>query len=206
MQDPSDQGPAVRLAVPSGAGTMVPAGHWTIDPEHSSVNFAIRHLGITTLRGRFAEFTGSVESDGAMIRGTGVVDAKSVHTGSDARDRHLLSPDFLNADQHPRMTFEITKVRANHDDYIVEGEITINGVTRPIVLEAFTGGVAKDPYGHDRCGLELRSEITRRDFEITFDPSGILVGEAIALEIDLSLMRSANGGAAEPVAALPAAS
>ncbi len=185
---------------------MVPAGHWTIDPEHSSVNFSIRHLGITTLRGRFAEFAGTVESDGANVHGVGVVDVKSVHTGSDVRDRHLLSADFLDAERHPRLNLEITKVRANRDDYIVEGEITINGVTRPITLEAVTGGVAKDPYGHDRCGLELRSEITRRDFEITFDPSGILVGEAVALEVDLSLMRSPNGGSAAPRAALPAAS
>lgn len=204
MQDPSDQTSATRVAARPTA--IVPAGHWTIDPEHSSVNFAIRHLGITTLRGRFAEFAGSVDSDGATIQGAGVVDAKSVHTGSEVRDRHLLSPDFLNAEAYLRLAFEITKVRANHDDYIVEGEITINGVTRPIELEALTGGIAKDPYGHDRCGLELRSEITRRDFEITFDPSGILVGEAIALEIDLSLMRSPNGGAPEPRAALPAAS
>ncbi|MFM7247534.1 MAG: YceI family protein, partial [Actinomycetota bacterium] len=115
--------------------------------------------------------------------------APNGRSGPPGRWRHA-SADFLNTDEHPRMAFEITKVRANHDDYIVEGEITINGVTRPIELEAHTGGLAKDPYGHDRCGLELRSEITRRDFEITFDPSGILVGEAVALEIDLSLMRT----------------
>lgn len=204
MQDPSD---AVAGSRPAAApGAMVPAGRWTIDPEHSSINFAIRHLGITTLRGRFTDFSGTLESDGEQVHGAAVVGAKSVQTGSEVRDRHLLSADFLNTDEHPRMAFEITKVRANHDDYIVEGEITINGVTRPIELEAYTGGLAKDPYGHDRCGLELRSEITRRDFEITFDPSGILVGEAVALEIDLSLMRTPGEETLDGARALPAAS
>lgn len=204
MQDPSDTAVGSRFA--GAPGAIVPAGRWTIDPEHSSINFAIRHLGITTLRGRFTDFSGAVESDGSQIHGTAVVGAKSVQTGSEVRDRHLLSPDFLNADEHPRMAFEITKVRANHDDHIVEGEITINGVTRPIELVAFTGGIAKDPYGHDRCGLELRSEITRRDFEITFDPSGILVGEGVSLEIDLSLMRASGEETMDGARALPAAS
>lgn len=204
MQDPSETHAGARPSTVVGA--MVPAGRWTIDPEHSSINFAIRHLGITTLRGRFTDFSGTVESDGDEVHGAAVVGAKSVQTGSEVRDRHLLSADFLNTDEHPRMAFEITKVRANHDDYIVEGEITINGVTRPIELEAYTGGLAKDPYGHDRCGLELRSEITRRDFEITFDPSGILVGEAVALEIDLSLMRTPGEETLDGARALPAAS
>lgn len=204
MQDPSETHAGARPS--TAVGAMVPAGRWTIDPEHSSINFAIRHLGITTLRGRFTDFSGTVESDGDEVHGAAVVGAKSVQTGSEVRDRHLLSADFLNTDEHPRMAFEITKVRANHDDYIVEGEITINGVTRPIELEAYTGGLAKDPYGHDRCGLELRSEITRRDFEITFDPSGILVGEAVALEIDLSLMRTPGEETLDGARALPAAS
>ncbi|MGI9116105.1 MAG: YceI family protein [Gaiellales bacterium] len=168
---------------------FVPFGHWTIDPEHSSVNFVVNHLGITRLHGRFADLAGSVASKDGVVSGTATVSANSVQTGSDARDKHLKGPDFLNADVNPHIVFTLERVQANEHDFLVEGTITINGITRPMELVALSGGTAKDPYGHDRVGLMLTSRITRKDFDITFDPMGALIGDQVTLEIDLSLVR-----------------
>lgn len=171
---------------------IVPPGHWVIDPDHSSVNFDVEHLGITHLRGRFMDLAGRVESIEGALRGDASVAATSIVTGSDVRDRHLQGADFLNAEQHPRITFSLGEVRRDGELLVVDGRLQMKGVTRPIALAATPGGLAKDPYGHDRVGLQLDGEIARRDFGITFDPAGALVGERIVLEIDLSLVREAD--------------
>lgn len=168
---------------------LVPDGHWTIDPDHSSVGFVVHHLGITRLRGRFADLTGTINAVDGGIDGTATVAANSVQTGSDARDRHLKGPDFLNVEVHPRLVFTLDGVEAKEQDFAVRGTITINGITRPIEFTAVSGGMAKDPYGHDRVGMSLAARISRRDFDIAFDPTGALVSDAVAIEIDLSLVR-----------------
>lgn len=174
------------------AEEIVPPGHWAIDPDHSSVNFAVEHLGITHLRGRFMDLAGRVESHGGALRGEASVAATSIATGSDVRDRHLQGADFLNAEQHPRIVFALGEIRRDGAVLVVDGTLELNGVRRPIALVATPGGMAKDPYGHDRVGLQLDGELERRDFGITFDAAGALVGERIVLEIDLSLVREAD--------------
>ena len=176
-------------AVDAPAEAVVPEGHWVIDADHSSVNFIVEHLGITRLRGRFMDLLGRVESASGVLRGEASVATASVSTGSEIRDRHLQGPDFLNAEQHPRIVFALRGVHRDAGALVVDGALTLNGVTRPVALAATVGGAAKDPYGHDHVGLQLDGEIRRGDFGITFDPSGALVGESIALEIDLSLVR-----------------
>ncbi|MGI9187455.1 MAG: YceI family protein, partial [Gaiellales bacterium] len=95
---------------------LVPAGRWTIDPDHSTVGFVVQHLGITRLRGRFAAVTGSFAVADGVISGTATVSANSFNTGSDARDNHVKGPDFLHAEAYPHIVFELTSVRPNSED------------------------------------------------------------------------------------------
>ena len=168
---------------------LVPAGHWTIDGDHSSVGFVVHHLGITKLRGRFADLTGAFTAEAGTLTGTATVAANTVQTGSEARDRHVKGPDFLNVEVHPLVTFTVESVQTKADQFSVEGTLTLNGITRPILFVGTSGGTAKDPYGHDRVGLSMMATIRRSDFSIAFDPSGALVGNDVAIEIDLSLVR-----------------
>ncbi len=172
-----------------GGTELVPAGHWTIDGDHSSVGFVVHHLGITKLRGRFADLTGAFTAQDGELTGTATVAANTVQTGSDARDRHVKGPDFLNVEAHPLVTFTVESVRALAERFSVEGTLTLHGVTRPLTFVGTSGGMAKDPYGHDRVGLSMAATIRRSDFSIAFDPSGALVGNDVAIEIDLSLVR-----------------
>jgi polyisoprenoid-binding protein YceI len=101
----------------------------------------------------------------------------------------IKGPDFLGAETHPHVVFTISGVRPNSGDYIVDGALELHGTTHDVVFHAVSGGTAKDPYGHDRVGIELTTRILRSDYGITFDPTGALVSDAVDLEIDLSLVR-----------------
>jgi len=170
------------------SATLVPTGTWTVDPSHSSINFSVRHLGIAKVRGSFAEFSGSLTSDGSTFSGTGAIAAASVDTGDAQRDEHLRSADFFNAETHPTIVFAVAGAGAATGS--VRGELTINGVTRTVELEAEAGGSAEDPYGNQRIGLELHGEIRRADFDIRFDHGNAVVGDKVKLELDLSLIGS----------------
>lgn len=179
--------PAPTIAAP--AVELIPPGRWTIDPDHSTVGFVVRHLGITKLRGRFTAVTGAVAVKGDAVSGTTTVVANSFNTGSEARDNHVKGPDFLHVESYPQIVFTIEGVRPNAGDFIVEGTLALHGETRPLSFHAVSGGMAKDPYGHDRVGIAMTAEILRSDYGIRFDPSGALVSDAVEIEIDLSLVR-----------------
>lgn len=168
---------------------LVPAGRWRIDRDHSSVNFAVTYLGVTKVRGRFMDLQGTVESTDDHLAGEASVATGSVQTGSAVRDKHLQSADFLNADEYPRLVFALGDAREEGDHLVVDGRLTLNGVTRDVALEATPGGTARDAYGHDRVGLQLDGAISRRDYGIAIDSDESLVGNEIELEIDLSLVR-----------------
>lgn len=170
-------------------GELIPPGRWTIDPDHSTVGFVVRHLGITKLRGRFSDMTGIIAVADGAVTGTATVVANSLDTGNDARDKHVKGPDFLHAETHPHIVFTLSGVRPNSGDFIVDGTLDLHGVTHDVVFHAVSGGMAKDPYGHDRVGVELTTQVLRSDYGITFDPTGALVSDAVNLEIDLSLVR-----------------
>lgn len=173
----------------SAATALVPEGRWRIDRDHSSVNFAVAYLGVTRVRGRFMDLQGAIASADDGVHGDASVATSSVQTGSAVRDRHLQSADFLNAAQHPRLTFTLDAVREDGERVEVLGELTLNGVTRPIAFTATPGGTAQDAYGHDRVGLQLDGVISRRDYGIAIDSDAALVGDEIELEVDLSLVR-----------------
>jgi polyisoprenoid-binding protein YceI len=185
---------AVALSVPSPAvaapaAELVPAGRWTIDPDHSTVGFVVQHLGITRLRGRFADVSGTIVAKDGSIGGTATVVANSFVTGSDARDNHVKGPDFLHTELYPRIVFTVEAARPNAGDFVVDGALSLHGETRPVTFRAVSGGMAQDPYGHDRVGIAMTAEILRTDYGIRFDPTGALVSDAVTIEVDLSLVR-----------------
>jgi polyisoprenoid-binding protein YceI len=175
--------------------TAVPTGAWTVDPAHSKVGFAVKHMGIATVRGVFGEFEGSLQI-GDQVRATGSVKAGSVDTNEPQRDEHLRSPDFFNAAEHPDLTFASTRIEADGDDeFVITGDLTMNGVTREVQLKAEVQGVDVDPWGNERVGLEITGQISRGEFGMTFNQAlgsgNLLVADKVKLQLDVSAVKQA---------------
>jgi polyisoprenoid-binding protein YceI len=173
----------------------IATGTWSVDPSHSTVGFSVKHMGIATVRGEFTEFDGAltVGEDGAMSA-TASVRAASVDTREPQRDDHLRSPDFFNAEAHPVIGLESTAVTQVDDETIeVRGDLSINGVTNPIVLTGDILGTDTDPWGNDRVGIELRGRLSRADYNMRFNQAlgsgNMLVGDTVKIAIDLSLVK-----------------
>src|SRR5687767_11403684 len=150
----------------TSTATLPATGTWTIDPSHSEVGFSVRHLGISKTRGRFGSFRGDivVAEQPEQSRVTVEIDADSVDTKDAGRDEHLRSADFFGADEHPTLTFVTTDVAAAGDRWKVTGDLTIAGVTRPVVLDTEVTGLATDPWGNDRVAFAASTEVNREDF------------------------------------------
>jgi polyisoprenoid-binding protein YceI len=173
--------------------TLIPTGTWVVDPAHSRVGFAVKHLGISTVRGEFKDFEGTLEigEDASAWRTYGTVKVASLDTAETDRDGHLRSPDFFDAAQFPEIAFESTKIEALDDDeFRVTGRLTIHGVTNEIVLHAEVGGTELDPWGNERVGLEVTGQLSREDYGMKLQQalgSGkLVVGDRVTLALDLS--------------------
>ncbi len=178
------------LVVPALAG----AATWAIDPGHSNISFAIRHMMVSNVRGSFATFSGTVTGDpanpaGAVIEAT--IDAASIDTKDAKRDTHLKSPDFLDVAKFPTITFKSKKIApAGAGKFAVTGDLTLHGVTKEVVLEVEGPTPAiKDPFGNTRAGASATAKISRKDFGITWsksmDGGGLVVGDEITVTIDV---------------------
>jgi polyisoprenoid-binding protein YceI len=180
------------------AMVRVPPGTWTVDPIHSSVGFKIKHMMIATVRGHFSEFEGTIvaaEDDPANSHAMGTVKVASIDTGNADRDAHLRSPDFFDAEQYPDITFESTRIR--HIDggtFSLAGNLTIRDITREVEMEARVEGADTDPWGMERVGISVRGTINRTDFGLKWQErlaaGGMLVGEDVTIQIDISAIRS----------------
>ena len=149
--------------------TLIPTGTWVVDPAHSRIGFAVKHLGISTVRGEFKDFEGTLEigEEVSASRTYGTVKVASVDTARRDRDDHLRSPEFFDAAQFPEIVFESTKIEALDDDeFRITGRLTIHGVTNEIVLHAEVGGTERDPWGNERVGLEVTGRLSRGDYEM----------------------------------------
>jgi polyisoprenoid-binding protein YceI len=173
--------------------TLIPTGTWVVDPAHSRVGFAVKHLGISTVRGEFKDFEGTLEigEDASAWRTYGTVKVASLDTAETDRDGHLRSPDFFDAAQFPEIAFESTKIEALDDDeFRVTGRLTIHGLTNEIVLHAEVGGTELDPWGNERVGLEVTGQLSREDYGMKLQQalgSGkLVVGDRVTLALDLS--------------------
>jgi polyisoprenoid-binding protein YceI len=172
--------------------TRLPTGTWQVDPEHSRIGFAAKHLGIATVRGFFKEFEGTLDLDEGRAYGT--VMAASLETNVGRRDEHLRSADFLDVAEHPELRFESTEIRSLDEDTLeIEGDLTIRGVTKPIVLEAELGGTETDPWGNERIALEVTGKLDRSVWGMTFnqvlDSGNLFVSDRIKLQLDISAVR-----------------
>jgi polyisoprenoid-binding protein YceI len=173
------------------ATVAVQTGTWDIDPVHSDVSFAVRHMMVSKVRGRFGSFAGSIVTGADLLDSsvTATIDLDSVDTGSEQRDGHLKSPDFLDVAQFPTMTFRSTALRADGADHVLHGELTLHGVTRPVSLELEVTGSGPDAYGGTRAGFSAAGTINRRDFGIDItmplDGGGVVVADKIQIQLDI---------------------
>jgi polyisoprenoid-binding protein YceI len=167
------------------------AGTWTIDPVHTEVGFVVRHMMVSKVRGRFRDVSGEIVTgaDPAASSVTATIGLASVDTGSEARDNHLRSTDFFDTATHPTMTYRSTAVRAEGEDFVVEGELTLKGVTRPVPLRVQLDGVGPDAYGGHRAGFTATAEINRHDFGVSFNPTmetgGVVVGDKVTIQLEV---------------------
>jgi polyisoprenoid-binding protein YceI len=171
-------------------------GTWTVDPAHSRVGFAVRHMGIATIRGEFTKFEGTLEvsPDLSDASASGSVEVASVFTNEPQRDTHLRSPDFFDAEQYPSISFTSTRIEAvDATTFTVTGKLTIHGVTNEVVLRAVVQGADIDPWGNDRVGLEVTGELARSDYDMGFNmplsSGAVLVSDKVKLAIDISAVR-----------------
>jgi polyisoprenoid-binding protein YceI len=172
---------------------------WTVDPSHTHVEFAIRHMMIATVKGRFGAMTGTVLlDDGNPSKSTVEVsiDISSIDTREPQRDAHLRSADFFDAEKHPKMTFRSTRIeRTAEGEYKLAGDLTIRDQTRPIVLDVTAEGRGKDPWGGERAGFTATAKIKRSDFGLLWNQAletgGVLVGDEVKISIDAELVKQA---------------
>jgi polyisoprenoid-binding protein YceI len=168
------------------------AGTWTVDPVHSEVSFVVRHMMVSKVRGRFDTFTGTITTaeDPLQSTVTASVDLNSVNTGAPDRDNHIRSADFFDIEHHPTMTFQSTGVRRDGDEFLLDGDLTIRGTTKPVTFSLELNGFGPDAYGGTRAGFSATSEINRSDFGVSYNGpipgGGVAVSEkvTIALEIE----------------------
>jgi polyisoprenoid-binding protein YceI len=180
--------PALGLAAPTT---------WNIDPAHTQSNFTIRHLVISNVRGEFRNTTGVVtldDADPSRSSVEAVIDATTIHTREDKRDAHLKSADFFDVEKYPKITFKSSKVEKAGDGYKVTGDLTMHGVTRPVVLDvsALTPEV-KDPWGATRRGVSAKTTVNRRDFGLNWSKmveAGPVVGDEVKIEIEAELIKA----------------
>ncbi len=183
--------------------TTVPTtltGDYTLDPGHSRIGFVARHAMVTKVRGSFNEFEGSGYFDAenpANSRLALTIQAASIDTRNADRDAHLRSNDFLDMQHYPEITFVSTAVEQVDDEhYRVTGDLTIKGVTKPVIVELEFTGAAVDPYGNQRIGLEGSATINRKDFGVSWnaplEAGGVLVSDKVVLEFEVSAIKTAS--------------
>jgi polyisoprenoid-binding protein YceI len=167
------------------------AGTWDIDPVHSHIGFTARHLMVSKVRGNFTKFEGQIitAEDPLQSSATATIDTTSLDTSNEQRNSDVKSERFLDAANYPTMTFRSTGIRPKGDgEFLVAGELTIKGVTRPVELTAEVNGFGPDPYGGTRAGFSATGEINRNDYGITFNVAlptgGVMVSERIQLTIE----------------------
>ena len=178
----------------STIATTIPgyvAGTWTIDPVHSEIGFSVRHMMVSKVRGKFTNFSGEIVTadDPLKSSATAVIDLKSISTGNDQRDEHIRSADFFEVETYPTMTWRSTGARFSGGNYILDGELTLKGVTKSVPLVLELNGFGPDPYGGTRAGFSASGELNRSDFNVSFNAplqnGGVVVSDKITLHLEI---------------------
>jgi polyisoprenoid-binding protein YceI len=189
---------ATRAATAAVLGPAIPT--WTIDAAHSNVEFAVKHMMISTVKGSFQKVEGELRFDERNLAASAVnarIDVASITTYNEMRDNHLRTGDFFDVEQWPDITFTSTRVEPRGEDrFTVYGDLTVRGITRPVALEAeLEGVVEKDPYGMRRAGFTATTEISRKEFGITWNAAletgGVAVGDTVKITLHIAAVRPA---------------
>lgn len=169
---------------------------WAIDPSHSEIQFKVKHLMISTVTGSFKEFGAEAELEGSDLNNARVsfwANTASVDTNSADRDTHLRSGDFFDSERFPKLTFKSTGITGSGDSWKVTGELTIKDVTKPVTLDVAWSGVAKDPWGNTKAGLNLSGKIDRKEFGLNWNAAleagGMLVSDEVRLFAEVQLAK-----------------
>ena len=166
---------------------------WSVDPMHSSVNFNIKHMGISFVQGRFDKFEGTVSTPGANLDNAQFnfsVNTESINTGVEMRDKHLKSADFFEAEKFPTMKFESTSlVKGKNNSYTLKGKLTIKDVTKEVSIPVTFGGVAKNQQGKEVAGLQAKFTVNRLDYNIKYDPTGAGVAKDVEVNTYFELVK-----------------
>jgi polyisoprenoid-binding protein YceI len=167
------------------------AGRWAFDTSHSEVSFTVRHLMVSKVRGVFNSYDGEiVVAENALDSVvTATVDMSSIDTREEARDNHLRSSDFFLVETHPQMAFRSTSIRPAGEDFVLAGDLTIKGVTKPVEFALEYNGVGSDPWGGTRAGFTAKTDISRKEFgvdlEMPLDGGGVVVGDKISITLEI---------------------
>ncbi|MPZ50492.1 MAG: polyisoprenoid-binding protein [Dehalococcoidia bacterium] len=170
---------------------------WNLDPVNSEVEFSVKHMMVSTVKGRFLDVAARIEIDEAEPANSKVeaeIATASVDTGFDQRDNHLRSDDFFNAERFPKLTFRSTKIEpAAEDRWFVTGDLTIRDVSRPVVLDLTYEGRIVDAYGKDRAAFSAHTSISRRDFGVNWngaiEAGGVVVGDTVKINLEIAAVR-----------------
>jgi polyisoprenoid-binding protein YceI len=171
-------------------------GTWTADPAHSHVGFTVRHMVVSKVRGSFDKFDAKLDIAEDPLQSTveATIELASINTNDEGRDGHVKGGDFFDIEQYPTMTFRSTGIRPDGSDYLLDGELTIKGVTKPVTLELEFNGVTQDPWGATRAGFSATGEVNRADYGITYnavlEAGGVLIGEKLKIEIEVEAVKS----------------
>jgi polyisoprenoid-binding protein YceI len=180
------------------------ATHWDFDKTHSSVNFSVRHLMVSKVRGQFHDWTGTLVLDDADITRSVVevtIQAASIDTKEEKRDAHLKSADFFEVEKFPTLTFKSTKIeKVSAEEIKIHGDLTIHGITKPVVLVTEVSGIQKDPWGGTRTGFSAHTSIEREEFGLTWNAAleagGVVVGKKVEITLEIEAVQKAATQAA----------
>jgi polyisoprenoid-binding protein YceI len=170
---------------------------WQIDPAHSEINFTVRHMMISNVRGGFEKFSGTVDFDEQTPANSKVdvqIDAASINTREEKRDAHLRSPDFLDVERYPTLTFKSTRVEPQDKNHArLFGDLTIKGLSHPVVLDVEYSGMSKSPWGTTSAGFTATTRISRKkwglEWNVALETGGWLVGDEIKIDLELELVK-----------------
>jgi polyisoprenoid-binding protein YceI len=173
------------------------ADTYTIDKSHSSIQFSIKHLVISKVRGGFNEFSGTIQYDEADMTKSSVevlIQSASIDTRDEKRDAHLKSPDFFDTEKYPEITFKSKAIKKADDGYILFGDLTMHGVTKEVSIPFTFSGMITDPWGKSRLGASGELEINRQDYGVSWsqklDGGGLVVGDNVKIEIEIEAIKT----------------
>ncbi|HEY2044876.1 MAG TPA: YceI family protein [Jatrophihabitans sp.] len=167
------------------------AGTWSIDTVHSDVSFSVRHMMVSKVKGRFGSFSGTIITAENPLQSavTAEIELNSIDTNNAQRDDHIRSADFFEVEKHPTMTFTSTSLESDGSDFILNGDLTLKGITQSVPLKLELGGIGPDAYGGTRSGFTATGEISRKafgvDIDMPMDGGGVVIGDKITITLEI---------------------